>query len=454
MKKLPLLLALCAALGAPGASAAPANTPSDEIGAKVQLEGSIEKRLEAVLRKAFNREDIIVIANVDMVSETEKDEASDEEIMPGVPPKVTPATPGPLGVTLTKVRRVLATVLVDESATAEDLALIRKTAEGLLGIVPERGDALAVEKIRFRKAPPISAADFLKPSGLLSLLWLLLAAAGLLGLQRGTVALVAVGREWIASSRSAAEKSERRLDAEAPEAAAAEAAAAAAADIDEEDRSALPFGFISEKDLPTLILLLQKAKAQTCAVVVHYLPGALAAQVLEALSPERRREVVALMCRVTQLDREQVRVVEESLRARIHYLMGGEHKLAELLDHAPEALREEMLGTLRERDPELGARLKRRIVLLEDLGALEEADLKALVRRIPLRSLAIVLRSAEDLKARILPKLRSGIGEWLTQEIELTQVPPKELAEAERRRVLVALRALVREGRVTLRRES
>jgi flagellar motor switch protein FliG len=206
--------------------------------------------------------------------------------------------------------------------------------------------------------------------------------------------------------------------------------------------------------MPTLLLLLQKAKAQTCAVVLQYLPGPMATQALESLPVEHRREIVGLMSRVTQLDREQVRAVEESLRERIRYLMGGEHKLAELLDCAPESLREEILAGLLERDPELGARLKSRLVLLEDLAVLAEPDLKALVRRVPLRSLAIVLRSADALRERILPKLRSGIGEWLGQEIELTQPPSKELSESERRRVLGALRQLVKEGRVTLHREG
>ena len=205
--------------------------------------------------------------------------------------------------------------------------------------------------------------------------------------------------------------------------------------------------------MPMLCLLLQKAKPLSVSAVLHYLPPSMASQALRSLDSGKRIEVVRLMSKVTQLDRGQVQALEESLRSRVNYLMGGEHKLAELIDHAPASLQEELLGALKSHDPELGDRLKKRVVLLEDLALLGETELKALFRRVPLRSLAVVLKSDPELKDKIMSKVGHGAGEWLAQEIELTRESPGELVESEQRRVLAALSQLVREGSVVLRRD-
>ncbi|MBI5242722.1 MAG: hypothetical protein HY922_03430 [Elusimicrobia bacterium] len=428
--------------------------PSGEVEAKLQIESSIERRLETLLRKALNTEEIIVMVNVEMATETKREKVDREDVLPGVPVKFTSNSQAPLGTIMTMVRRVCATVLVDEAASKDDVQFVQKTAESLLGASLERGDTVLVQRMRFRKTPPPSTADFFKqPSGFLSALWLLLALGAIVAIYQGALKpFISVLREWAQARQAAAQAAEKKPETEAAE---EEKAAAEPAPEDwAEARSDLPFAFLQARDMPALILLLQKARPLTAAVVIHYLPPNLASEALKTLAPEIRRKIVTFMSRVTQLDQSQVKAVEESIRSRINYLMGGEHKLAEILEHSSGDLQRELLEALASHDRTLGERLRRRLVLIEDLGLLSEAELKHLMRRVPLKSLAAVLKHHPEVKDCILPKVTSGVGEWLTQEIELTGQLPAEAVETEQRRVLGALSHLVREGRIDLHKDA
>ncbi|MBI2362133.1 MAG: hypothetical protein HYV15_01955 [Elusimicrobia bacterium] len=214
----------------------------------------------------------------------------------------------------------------------------------------------------------------------------------------------------------------------------------------------LPFSFLRERHVPMLKFLLRRAPGKTAAVIVHYLPAALATEVLAALPLETRQDVARAMAKVVQLEEDNVRQIEDSLRARIDYLMGGEDKLAEILDQAPATLQEELLAAVRGEDPEAAARLGRRIVRLEDIAWLDSNDLKTLSRRVPIRSLAAILRSDQELKGRVMPKLTAGLGAWLGQEIELAAELRGERLASEQKRVLTTLAQLVKEGAVRLQR--
>lgn len=424
-----------------------AAAPSKEIEAKVALEGSLEKRLQAVLREALGSNDLIVIVNVSMLAESEKSEA---EIMPGVPANQSPAIGGALGLTLPTVSRILATIIVDQSTSEPDIELIQKVAKGLLGISPERGDGVSIEKIKFHK-PSAAAPDPWRHSSLgLSLLWLIFAVIALVLLQnRFLRPLLDNLRDNASLARGAGQRSDPGAQSEAPAKEAPAPADTALPEANGPSRPNLPFSFIHEGDLPKLNFMMRSADARSAAILIHYLPPALASRTLACLEPAVQREVAGLMSKVVELDENQVRPFEESVRKRIDYLMGGEDKLAALLNGLPSNAKNDLFQTLRDKDPELAVRLARRIVFIEDLAGLEPGELGILTRRLPIRTLACVLKSSEILKNSILPKLPQGMKEWLVQEIELYPEIFPEALEAAQQRVLEVFAQGIREGRFT-----
>lgn len=428
---------------------------SAEVESEVQLESAQEARLQGVLRRVLGSEDVLVIVDMDVDVQSKPRMT---ELLPGVPIKDTPAAAEMSPLTNASVKSINATVMLDDSIPADADALVQKTAEQVLSLDLSRGDAVAVKRMRLRtqltSARP-TLKDWLGPGPIVSLLWLA-AAVGMAGLVFGRFLnpLLGVLREARAAPAAAQPPVLEMGRGSAVAGQPAETAPAPALPPPTPADEDLPFSFLRERHAPMLKFLLRRAPAKTAAVIVHYLPSRLAVEVLGELPADTRRDVAKAMSRVVQLEEENVRQIEDSLRSRIDYLMGGEDRLAEILDQAPPTLQEEMLAAVRGEEPEAAERLGRRIVRLDDLAFLDAEGLKTLSRRIPIRSLATVLRSSEELKDRVLPKLTSGLGAWLSQEIELASVLGGDRLAVEQKKVLAVLAQLVREGAVKLERPA
>jgi len=440
-----------------GTSSAATKEGSREIEAKVALESSLERRLQAVLREALGSDDLIVIVNVALRSESAAQE--DGEVLPGVPVKA--QSPESAAMSLPMVSRLTATIMVDESLEAKDVDLVSKVANGILGISKARGDSLAVEKIKFHK--PRAQQDALRfAASATSALWLILAVVAMILLQQKFLGPLISNLRDISAAALLRERGAQRPEAvEAPPAAAASASAAAetsgeraAAASTNSARSYHPFSFVGAVDMPKLIYILRRTNTAEAATIIQYLPQDLAAKALADLEPAARRAVVGALSKVTQLDADLVKPLEDTLRKRLDFLIGGEDKLVELLDSLPSTMQDDLLDTLRADNPATAEAVSRRLVFIDDLASLEPVEIKLLSRRVPAKVLAVLLKATPSLRDDLLPKLAGGTREWLTQEIDFSQEPSPEVLESARRLVLAAVSQLVREGRITLRKKA
>lgn len=465
MLNIPSAILLAALAAVPAGAQAPAGraASSRDVEMKVTLESVMERRLETVLRKSLASDDVFVVANVELLADADR---PDVEVLPGVVVKKTPASSAPMELPASLVKRVTITVFLDHSISDEGVAAARATTERMVGLKPERGDVLNVEKSRVppeiaaTRAPRASFfAQALSPGHVLLLAWLLAACWGLsVVLRRFLDPLLGVLRSAVQASsktdaqQAAAERPEADKAADVPGGSELEAPAQAGGGDPEERK--LPFAFIKERDLPALQLLLLEQADVTAAIIVQYLPPPLAARALGAMTPSRREMVLAYMSKPAVINQVEVKKLEDMILAKIDYIMGGEEKLVSILDQSSIAMQAEMLETVRRRDPELGQRLDKRIVLIEDIGLLDEAGLTALSRHATVRGMAVVLKSLPHLHEPVLAKLKTGFGEWLAQETAMIGELPPEVRETEMRHVLQALTRLVREGKVFLRKDA
>lgn len=458
---LPSALLLAALAAAPAAAQAPTGRTANsrDVEMKVTLESVMEKRLETVLRKVLASDDVFVVANVELLADADR---PDVEVLPGVVVKKTPASSAPMELPASLVKRVTISVFLAHSTTDESIALAKATTERMVGLKPERGDVLNVEKSRM--PPQITALrhsfldQALSPGYLLMLAYLAAACWGLVYLIRlFLVPLLAILKEAAQKplpkgDAKGGDDKQEKAGPDAPPAVPLEALSALPG-ASPEDRK-LPFSFIKERDLPALELLLLEQSDVTAAIIVQYLPPALGARALSGMAPARREMVLAYMSKPAVINQVEVRKIEDAVMAKIDYVMGGEEKLVSILDNASIAMQAEILATVRQRDPELGRRLDARVVMIEDIGLLDEAGLTALSRHATVRGMAIVLKSLPHLRDTVLSKLKTGFGEWLTQETGMIGDLPEQVKETEMRLVLQALVRLVREGKVVVRRAA
>lgn len=432
--------------GLPGRAAEAASRSSIE--AKLALEGSLEKRIQMVLSEALGTSDIIVIISAEPQEEQKKPAALD--FLPGIPEKEKVGERS-LSSSLTMIKKISATLILDRNLPAEDFQLAKKLAAGLLGLPPEREDLVTVEKMDFRKARPFSPADLLLPPNLWNLIWILLAAV------LGIFTVFAFLKPFAVSARDLVGVLGAKAGGTQEQGRSAELLPAALAEDKPGDKGTspgseplrkAPFWFLTPENAGNLAFILRPGPVEHITIVLSYASETVAAALVEALYP-KSIEALAGLPKMTLMPEASIRDLEAALFSALDYVVGGEEKTIGIIEHLPENMQEEASLSFSAQSPEFAARLTGAIVRFGDLRQLEPAQAQMLVRRVPMRNLALALKNS-DLAQIFLKKLSEGMQERFLQELDLTRNPAPEVQRTERARVAQELKKLVREGFIAL----
>ncbi|HBE87595.1 MAG TPA: hypothetical protein DDW67_00430, partial [Elusimicrobia bacterium] len=149
---------------------AAAQQASSSLEAKLALESSLEKKLKLVLSEALGSEDIIVMISAEMLEEKKKGAL---DILPGIPERSRPGETS-ISRSLSMVRKISATIILDKAMPEEDVQLARKLAAGLLQVPAEREDIISIERMSYRRAQPFDPMELFRPPNLWYMLWTVL----------------------------------------------------------------------------------------------------------------------------------------------------------------------------------------------------------------------------------------------------------------------------------------
>lgn len=435
-------LLCCAPLGAQTAS-------RSSLEAKLALENSLEKRVRLVLAEALGTEDVIVIISAEM-QEQEKKTA---EILPGIPQQ-SKMGEASLSSSLTMVKKISASLILDKDMSDEDTQLARKLAAGLLGLPADRQDLVTVEKMDFRKTKPLALADLFVPPNLWSLVWVVLVA--LLALFTVSVFLAPLSKSarafveaFSARNAEAAGGGERaeRQEAEAKESAVPSGQEAPAAQAI--DGRKPPFWFLGPAHLSSLAFIMKNRPVEDLTIVLSYAPGDFASKLSEALYP-KSAEALAALPKITLMPEARIRALETDILSSLDYVVGGEDKAVNILSGLDEAVQEKALAAFSKADPALGKKMNASLVRLSNLQNLEPVHAQALARRLPMRVLAAALKGSAYAQV-FLSKLGGGMQERFQQELDLTRDLPAEAYKADRAKVVDTMRQMIKEGFITLK---
>lgn len=433
-----------------GAPLAAQTSSRSSLEAKLALENSLEKRVRMVLAEALGTEDVIVIISAEM-QEQEKKAA---ELLPGIPQQEKMGEAS-LSSSLTMVKKISASLILDKAMSDDDTKLARKLAAGLLGLPADRQDLITIEKMDFRKSKPMTMADLFVPPNLWSLVWVVLVA--LLALFTVSVFLAPLSRSARAfveafsahNAAAAAGSGERaeRQEADVKETAAAAAKEAAPAQVI--DGRKPPFWFLGPSHLSSLAFIMKTRPVEDLTIVLSYAPGDFSSRLAEALYP-KSAEALAALPKITLMPESRIRALETELLASLDYVVGGEDKAVSILSGLDESVQEKALAAFSQLDPALAKKMNSSIVRLSNLADLEPAHAQAIARRLPMRLLAAALKGSAY-AAPFLAKLAGGMQERLQQELDLTRDLPAEAYKAERAKLVETMRQLIKEGFITLK---
>jgi flagellar motor switch protein FliG len=439
---------------------------NDDYALKISLENQLERKLKQVIMEITGTDRVVIFVNTELTSARgDSDKLMEKRkgnalVLPGVPEKKEIGSGQSemlfgAGSSKYKVNKITLSIWIDNSVPGSIVDLIQDIAKNVIGYNQNRGDLINVKKVDFE-----SKGFFSSLFALPNLFWLILTLVGGFmlvtvgmffmdplkkvvpalknidwGLIRGTGESNTVERTMtyereILSGRTGASGNEP---------------AALTGDKD----AALPFSFIRERDIPSLAFLLKDKTAQDIAIAINYIDPAIGMRLLDQFPKDKQVEVALILGR-EEINMEKVNALEEMVKSRLTYVVGGENKLLALLDMTNEDVRDKIVKTLETKDAQTATRLKSRIKSLESIiRDLPAIGVQTLYRNIDATLFAQILKaSPEDIQQKVITSLSAGAAERLKEEMELSRPLSGVRLRREKQNLMVLVRRLISEGLV------
>ncbi|MDA8100271.1 MAG: hypothetical protein M0042_11680 [Nitrospiraceae bacterium] len=441
---------------------------NDDYALKISLENQLERKLKQVIMEITGTDRVVIFVNAEIASKGgagdrgKIEKKADALVLPGVPAKKEFGTgqtselmlPGSGKFT---VNKIVLSIWLDKSVPGSIADLIQDIAKNVIGYSQTRGDQINIKRVDFESKGFSWASLFLPPN----IFWLILSLLG--GFMLYTVGMFFLAPnkkiapalkdiDWNAirgtgggASATTVERTttfEREILAERPAASGGAGAAAV-------QEAGLPFSFVRERDIPAVAFLLRDKTPQDIAIVVNYLEPSLAMRLLESFPKERQVEVALILGR-EEIGTDKVPGLEEQIKSRLTYVVGGENKLLALLDMTNEDVRDKVVKSMETKDAQTATRLKSRIKSLETIiRELPAPGVQTLFRNVNPVLFAQVLKSSPDeIQQKVITSLSAGAAERLKEEMQLSRALSAVRLRRERQNLMAVVRRLISEGLV------
>ena len=204
--------------------------------------------------------------------------------------------------------------------------------------------------------------------------------------------------------------------------------------------------------------LIRHEQPQTVALILSYTGADKGAETLAFFQTDQRDKILERVATLAPTPVEIVEKVVEVLVAkrgvshtRALNQTGGYKVAADLLNAMDKDQGKLLLGSLEERNPELGQAIRQKMFTFEDLNNLDTTVLQRILREVDMRELALALKSTSDkLKVKLLSCLTRRAAEAVQEEISFMGAVRLRDIESAQLRVIDAVRRLETEGAVDL----
>jgi flagellar motor switch protein FliG len=204
--------------------------------------------------------------------------------------------------------------------------------------------------------------------------------------------------------------------------------------------------------------LIRHEQPQTVALILSYTNADKGAETLAFFQAEQRDKILERVATLAPTPVEIVEKVVEVLVAkrgvshtRALNQTGGCKVAADLLNAMDKDQGKMLLGSLEERNPELGQAIRQKMFTFEDLASLDTTVLQRILREVDMRELALALKSASDkLRTKLLACLTRRAAEAVQEEVSFMGAVRLRDIESAQLRVIDAVRRLETEGAVDL----
>jgi FliG middle domain len=345
---------------------------------RLNLEVRMQQRVEEALSRVLLQGRFVVVVRVEPLNPVaaapaNTNSSSGGEYLPGVPSRPTMDGTGEKVQALVDslktdksfqrfIRRISATLVLDQELPDDTVSKVRELTRQILGLDPSRGDTLDIQRTVFQRPETIKEnnstmsrfqrvlKDYWILVGLgvviLFIIVFLLFVFGPLQIFLNRFVQTMAMMKPVDSGDGKASRFGSGVDPQILPALMAQsmgylpppmagnmspASFSGSLQVENPMKRTMPFGFIREDHLGNLAILLARETPERAAIVLGYLPPDWISRVLAKMSGGLQSEITDHLATTRQLLPEQVEDIEQELKRRLDYMVGGPDRIIAIM---------------------------------------------------------------------------------------------------------------------------
>ena len=217
----------------------------------------------------------------------------------------------------------------------------------------------------------------------------------------------------------------------------------------------VPFKYINDENVKQLAYLLVHEEPWIVALAISYLSAEHGYKVMEALPADLQARVALETAMYRQTSLEQVHAIDEDIKQKIDFVVGGLDKLITILESTDRQSRDNILEHLRNEKPAIYERVRESILMFEDIANFPKVAMQSIVRDLKTEQLGRALRNASpELQQKFFENMSQGAVTLLKEEMDYGRPVTDEQIEEERRKIIEMIKAMESEGKISFRQRG
>lgn len=360
------------------------------------------------------------------------------------------------------IRKQSVTVLHDEMISKERLKIVEVPIAAALNFNTRRGDKVTFQSAKFN-VPFIPWKQFLQPKYILPLFLAVLLIFFLFGpLASFLKNYLKTLRERGGTEVTVDSKLEGGSGAGGPGGpgpggafAEAELEAKKKKEEEEEEKKYKPFRYIDDENLRRLVYLISKEPASTIALVLSYLKPEYVREVLVSLPEGLQAESAINLATVRQMTPEQVMDIDNDIKKKIDFLIGGVDQLLKVIAEVDRITRDNILEYLKNEKPELYKKVRKHVFIFDDIVSVPDQAMQTIIRELKIENIARALRSADqDITNKFFSNMSPGAVSLVKEEMEYGKPLTPDQVEEEKSKIIDTIKRLENEGKIFIREKT
>jgi flagellar motor switch protein FliG len=217
----------------------------------------------------------------------------------------------------------------------------------------------------------------------------------------------------------------------------------------------VPFTYVTDENIKQLAYLLHHEEPWIVAMVISYLSAEHSFKVMEALPADLQAKVALETALYRQTSLEQVQAIDEDIKQKIDFVVGGMEKLVVILESSDRMSRDNILEYLKNEKPAVYDRVRERILLFEDIVNFPKLAMQILVRELKTEQLGRALRNiSPELQQKFFENMSQGAVTLLKEEMEFGRPVTDDQIEEERKKILDLIKTMEVDGKIAFRQKK